>query len=73
MDARFTRWTRFVVFALMALGSGTLYISTAASDNLEVKELYRAESTAMPTLTAAHPMSQLRVRAFLMKNSTIAC
>ncbi len=51
MDARFTCWTRFVVFALMVLGSGTLYSSTAASDNLNlgVGESYEVESTAMPT------------------------
>ncbi len=57
MNARFIRWTRFVVFALMALGSGMLYISTAASDNLnlEVRESYRAESTAMPTPTLPTP------------------
>jgi hypothetical protein len=51
MDARFTRWTRFVILALMALVSGTLYISTAASDNLnlEVEESYGAESAVQPT------------------------
>ena len=37
MDARFTRWTRFVLFALFVLGSGTLYSSTAASDNFDLE------------------------------------